>query len=116
MNSPNENTNARRLYQMVMEARNLRLLFLTGTFPSKDPFEIVPCFNMLAGYDLLPTQYEVFGKSYVDREGRAVRNAAKLANRLVGLVSHASHTLPAEPPGGAGAGARPPGSGCSPAG
>lgn len=100
INSPNEKTNARRLYEMVMEARNLRILFLTGTVPSKDPFELVPCFNMLAGYDLLPTQYDVFYKHYVETAAsgaRVIRNRGKLANRLMGLVSHATHTLPSDP-------------------
>ncbi|GFR91259.1 BA71V-Q706L (J10L) protein [Elysia marginata] len=97
INSPNEKTNARRLYEMVMEARNLRILFLTGTPASKDPFELVPCFNMLAGLDLLPTQYEVFYKHYVDLAESAIRNRGKLANRLLGLVSHVAHTLPSDP-------------------
>lgn len=101
INSSNENTNARQLYEMVMEARNLRILFLTGTVPSKDPFELVPCFNMLAGYDLLPTQYEVFYKHYVNAgtpdSPPTINNRGKLANRLLGLVSHATHTLPSDP-------------------
>jgi superfamily II DNA or RNA helicase len=97
INSPSEKTNARRLYEMVMEARNLRILFLTGTPASKDPFELVPCFNMLAGYDILPTQYEVFYKHYVDKAGATIRNRGKLANRLLGLVSHVTHTLPSDP-------------------
>ena len=99
INSPNDKTNARRLYNMVMGARNLRILFLTGTPASKDPFELVPCFNMLAGYEILPTQYDAFYRSYVDREGKGVRNRGKLANRLLGLVSHVSHSLPAAPRG-----------------
>lgn len=97
VNSPSEKTNARRLYEMVMGARNLRILFLTGTPASKDPFELVPCFNMLAGYDILPTQYEVFYKHYVDKAGATIRNRGKLANRLLGLVSHVTHTLPSDP-------------------
>lgn len=108
INSADEKTNARRLYEMVMGARNLRLLFLTGTPASKDPFELVPCFNMLAGFDLLPPQYEVFQRLYVDRAEGSVRNRGKLANRLVGLVTHASHARqagaadPSAPAGGQG--------------
>lgn len=100
INSPNEKTNARRLFDMVMEARNLRILFLSGTPVSKDPFELVPCYNMLAGYDLLPSQYEVFYRLYVDVGARGVRNRAKLANRLVGLTSFASHPCQAGTPAG----------------
>ncbi len=97
INSGAETTNARRFYAMVQEARDLRIVFLTGTPASKDPFELVPCFNMLAGEDLLPPQYEIFTKLYVDREGRRVKNRDKLANRLVGLVSFVTHSLPTEP-------------------
>lgn len=97
INSSSEKSNARRLYEMVMEARNLRILFLTGTPASKDPFELVPCFNMLAGYDLLPTQFEVFYRHYVDKDAGTIRNRGKLANRLLGLVSHVTHVLPSDP-------------------
>lgn len=92
INTSAENSNARRIYDMIMVARNLRLIFLTGTPAAKDPFELVPCFNMLAGVDLLPTQYEIFYKLYVDREKHTVHNREKLSNRLVGLVSHVTHT------------------------
>ena len=99
-----EGSNARRVYDMVMAARDLRLLFLTGTPASKDPFELVPCFNMLAGWDLLPPVYETFTKLYVDRDAHAVRNRGHLANRLVGLVSHVTHTRPSEVAGQGAAG------------
>ena len=96
INSASEKANARRAYDMVMHARNLRLVFLTGTPAAKDPFELVPCFNMLAGHDLLPTQYEIFYRLYVDRAGHKVRNAERLANRLVGLVSHVTPGRPSD--------------------
>lgn len=81
-------TNARQLYDMIMSANNARLLFLTGTPAAKDPFELVPCFNMLTKTDLLPVFYESFYSLYVDTAIRKVRNRAKLANRIMGLVSH----------------------------
>jgi hypothetical protein len=105
INSPAENANARRMYDMIMAAQNLRLLFLTGTPSAKDPFELVPCFNMLAGKEILPSQYEVFYKMYVDKASGTVLNKEKLANRLVGLVSHVTHSLPSEPPHESGASA-----------
>lgn len=112
INSGSENTNARRLYDMIQEAKNLRIVFLTGTPASKDPFELVPCFNMLAGRDLLPPQYETFTRLYVDKAKNRVRNRERLANRLYGLVSHVTPSLPVEPagegPGDAPAGPKPP--------
>ena len=78
INSASEKTNARQLYNMIMEARNLRILFLTGTPASKDPFELVPCFNMLVGDELLPTTYEVFYWNFVDvAAGRSVTKQAR---------------------------------------
>lgn len=105
INSAGGSTNARRVYEMVMTARDLRIVFLTGTPASKNPFELVPCFNMLAGFDLLPTQYDVFYDMYVDTAKNKVKNAGRLANRISGLVSHVTHRRPVVPaqPGAAAA-------------
>lgn len=97
INSATDNTNARRLYNMIQNAQNLRIVFLTGTPISKDPFEMVPCFNMLAGIDLLPVQYDTFYRLYVDESRTRLKNIEKLANRLLGMVSHVSPDLPTEP-------------------
>ena len=105
INSSKPSANARQLYEMVMAAKNLRLLFLTGTPVTKSPFELVPCFNMLAGFDLLPTDYERFTKLYVDAAAKAIRNRGRLGNRLLGLVSHVAHGLPTHP-GASATGAR----------
>jgi len=102
INSAAETSNARRLYDRIMMAKDLRLLFLTASPAAKHPFELVPCMNMLAGRDLLPPQFETFSRLYIDAERQQVRNRAFLANRLVGLVSHAAHSLPAEPAGSGG--------------
>ena len=95
--------NAHALYVMIQKARNLRILFLTGTPITKNPFEIVPCFNMLAGRELLPTQYMAFTEFFVDEERRMVKNRGVLANRLLGMVSHASVHVPVIPARRAGA-------------
>jgi len=42
--------NAMALYDLIMQSRTVRLIFLTGTPITNDPFELVPCFNMLRGY------------------------------------------------------------------
>lgn len=97
INSSSETANARRMYDMIMNAHNLRLVFLTGTPAAKDPFELVPCFNMLTGTDLLPTQYEIFYKLYIDKPNHKIINRERLANRLIGLVSHVAPDRPSEP-------------------
>lgn len=92
INNPSPTTNARRLFTMIMSAQRIRLMFLTGTPSAKHPFELVPCFNMLTGKELLPVQYDNFVKHFVD--GVEVKDRGRLANRLVGLVSYAGYDLP----------------------
>jgi len=43
----NGSKNAVGLYNTVMRSKNLKLVFLTGTPIVNDPFELVPCYNML---------------------------------------------------------------------
>lgn len=86
INSANSRTNARELYNIIMNASNLRILFLSGTPIAKNPFELVPCFNMLAGRDILPPLYGNFADMFLGKDG--VKNKALLANRIFGLVSY----------------------------
>lgn len=108
----NPNGNGRKFYELVMRSQNLRLLFLSGTPIAKDPFEIVPCFNMLVGYldglsrpvsyasgkvfTVLPDIYEDFYRFFISSSlgpetgsSATLKNRAKLQNRLFGLVSYA---------------------------
>lgn len=94
INSSGGHTNARRLYEMIMNTKNIRIMFFTGTPSSKDPFEIVPCVNMLAGWEILPTQYDVFYRLYIDKALQTIKNSDRLANRLSGFVSYAGYALP----------------------
>lgn len=90
----NGSKNGRGLYDVVMKSNNLKILFLTGTPIANDPFELVPCFNMLGstkGVPILPEDYREFKKLYVDDDGR-IKNREKLQNRLFGLVSAVSHS------------------------
>ena len=41
--------NAVSLYDLIMETKNVKLIFLSGTPVVNDPFELVPCFNMIRG-------------------------------------------------------------------
>lgn len=84
----NGSKNAIGLYDMVMRARDLKLVFLTGTPVANDPFELAPCFNMLAGHAVLPESYKEFNKLFV-AEGR-IKNKTRFQNRLLGMVSHVS--------------------------
>jgi len=81
-------SNAFKIYQLLMNAKNIKILLLTGTPISKNPFELVPCINLLAGYDVLPTYYYQFNDLYVDTISRNIKNKEYLSNRLLGLVSY----------------------------
>ena len=85
-----EKSNAHKMYNQIMYAKNIKLLFLTGTPISKNPFEIVPCINMLAGKDILPINYDNFFNLYVDMVNKEILNRSYLANRLMGMVSYMS--------------------------
>lgn len=86
----NGSKNSVSLYEMIMEADNLRIIFLTGTPLTKDPFELVPCMNMLTKETLLPAYYNKFYELYVNLIEMSVENKDRLANRLLGLVSYIS--------------------------
>lgn len=69
------------------------MLFLTGTPINNNPFELVPCFNMLAGEEILPTDYEDFREAFVNREQgkKTMKNAEHFMDRILGLVAYATH-------------------------
>jgi hypothetical protein len=98
----NGSKNARLLYDMIMASKDVKLVFLTGTPIINDPFELVPCFNMLnphnpilypkpEGYDILPTDYTTFNKFYIKTSedgAKSLINKNKFQNRLTGLLSY----------------------------
>ncbi|MCK4968191.1 MAG: DEAD/DEAH box helicase family protein [Candidatus Aenigmarchaeota archaeon] len=86
----NGSKNAMELYDAIKRAKNLKILFLTGTPIANDPFELALCFNMLDyndGVPLFPEDYQDFEKFFVGKDG--IKNLAKFQNRIVGLVSYA---------------------------
>lgn len=93
----NGSKNAKEFYDMVLASRDCKIIFLSGTPISSNPFEIVPCFNMIGSSQpnktLLPESYNDFNKYFVDRDAGSIKNKAKFQNRIFGLVSHVHHTL-----------------------
>ena len=87
INSTEGETNAKTMYNMIMSAVDLRIIFLTGTPITKDPFEIVCAINMLTGRETLPSSYEIFESNFIDN-GRHIKNKNILQNRLFGLISY----------------------------
>lgn len=90
----NGSKNAIGLYDLVMKSKNLKILFLTGTPIANDPFELVPCFNMLGsryGKITLPENHKDFYKLFVDEKHNKIKNKEKFQNRIFGLASYVTH-------------------------
>jgi len=88
--------NATAFYKLAMESTDLRLVFLSGTPVSSDPFELVACFNMIGSrepnHPILPEAYTDFCKYFVDPATGHLKNRAKFQNRIMGLTSYVTHT------------------------
>lgn len=84
----NGSKNATGLYKAIMEATDVKLIFLSATPIINDPFEIVPMFNMLYGSNILPEDYDDFYSFYIDKDNLMVKNKEKFKNRIFGLVSY----------------------------
>lgn len=79
--------NATNLYDMIINSKNIKLIFMTGTPIINDPFELVPCFNMLRGYIILDNT--VLGADDDD----AVDDAVDVAADAVDTVDDAVDTI-----------------------
>jgi hypothetical protein len=86
----NHSTNAIKLYRTIMNTKNIKLLFMTGTPIVNDPFELVPTFNMLRGHKVFPERMDDFMNYFVDRAGESysIKNKNKFQNRAFGMVSY----------------------------
>ncbi len=112
--------NALSLYDLIMETKNIRIIFMSGTPIINDPFELVPCFNMIRGRldvsnepvstqenkkskfrkgksssaknstSLFSEDIEEFDHFFVDRENKTIKNKNKFTNRIFGLCSYYS--------------------------
>lgn len=91
----NGSKNAVQLYNAIMNTRNIKLVFLTGTPIINNPFELVPTFNLLKGYiyegkrkiTLFPENREEFSKFFL-KDGGEIKNKDRFQNRIFGLVSY----------------------------
>jgi superfamily II DNA or RNA helicase len=110
----NNSKNAIGLYDLIMKTKNIRILFMSGTPVINDPFELVPCFNMLRGplivdsgeptvqknsksklktksknfTTLFPEDYEEFEFYFIDTIKKKIKNKDKFTNRIYGLCSY----------------------------
>lgn len=92
---------ANEFYDIIMNTKNIKLIFLTGTPIINNPFEIAVAFNMLCGkiysnnitdkknyYTILPEYYTDFQKYFIDYHSNSLKNEDKFKNRIFGLVSY----------------------------
>jgi hypothetical protein len=93
----NTSKNATQLYDLLMKARNCKILFLTASGVVNNPYEPIVCLNICKGYmksedghnlTLFPESEEVFKKYFIDTDTMALKNVDKLRNRMLGLVSY----------------------------
>jgi superfamily II DNA or RNA helicase len=91
----NGSKNAVQLYNTIMNTRNIKLAFLTGTPIINNPFELVPTFNLLKGYmyekkrkiTIFPENRDEFSKFFL-KDYKEIKNKEKFQNRIFGLVSY----------------------------
>jgi superfamily II DNA or RNA helicase len=90
--------NGSKILEQIMNAKNLRLIFLSGSPVVSDPFELAILYNMLRGYirikgsnelyTAFPREYDTFNKYFVDKDTNTIKNKAVFQERIVGLTSY----------------------------
>jgi SNF2 family DNA or RNA helicase len=93
----NGSKNATQLYDLLMKARNCKILFLTASAVVNNVYEPIVCLNICKGYirsedginlTLFSENQNEFIKYFVDIEKMTLKNVDKLRNRMLGLVSY----------------------------
>jgi superfamily II DNA or RNA helicase len=101
---------ANEFYDIIMNTKHIKLIFLTGTPIVNNPFEISICFNMLYGpifkksntskrkkdyISIMPEYYTDFQKYFINESNTGngvknmnIKNEDKFQNRIFGLVSY----------------------------
>jgi superfamily II DNA or RNA helicase len=84
------------LFHMIMEAKDVKIVTLSGTPIADDPFNLAALFNMLRGYirigpetfTLFPSDYQQFTNYFVDEDTNRIKNEKVFSERITGLVSY----------------------------
>lgn len=93
----NGSKNASAFYDMLMAARNCRILLMTASPIINTVYEAAIALNVCKGYlrtedgertTLLPENAEDFARFFIDQKTMTIKNADKLRNRIGGLVSY----------------------------
>ncbi len=93
----NGSKNATALYDMLMKARNCRILLMTASPIVNNVFESAIAMNICKGFiktedneltTILPESSEDFTRFFINKSSMKLKNIDKLANRITGLVSY----------------------------
>ncbi len=93
----NGSKNATGLYDLLMKAKNVKILLLTASGIINNIFEAIIALNIVKGPirmsdghygTLLPEDNETFIKYFIDEKSITLKNTNKLRNRIQGLVSY----------------------------
>lgn len=92
--------NGTEMLYLMMDAKNLKIIFMSGTPIASDVFELAVMFNILRGYmynnnqkkgkkyTVFPSDYNKFYEMFVDLENNRMINTSIYAERIFGLVSY----------------------------
>lgn len=102
--------NGIKIYNLIMEAKDLKIIALSGSPIVKHPYESAILFNMLRGfikekadpksnvskekYYLFPSDVQFFNEKFIDRKANDIKNKHIYQERIVGLVSYYSGVSP----------------------
>ena len=87
--------NGTAIFDMIMNARNLKILALSATPAVNDPYELALLFNMLRGkmiinnqkFNAFPDQYHTFKEYFINDIQNVIKNKLIFQERINGLVS-----------------------------
>lgn len=77
-----------KLLNRMYSAKNCKFVFATATPIVKNPFELVPMFNILAGFELFPSDVLEFNKLFVDKKRNRIKNQSVFMDRINGMVCY----------------------------
>jgi superfamily II DNA or RNA helicase len=93
-----ESKNGLRIYDTIMDAKDLRVMALTATPLIGNPYESAVLFNILRGYmtvegsnqkfTAFPKEYDQFMEYFVDLDNSTIKNKHIYQERINGLVSY----------------------------
>lgn len=85
----NENKgNAKKIYDIIKQVNNKKILCLTGTPSAKTPYETIPIFNLAYKKDLFTLDYNEFNDKYIDTVNETIKNKKELLDKLDGLIAY----------------------------